>query len=377
MKRKLTFIACVAAGLVVQAAPAFASDPHQDYEVMATGLLSPLHLAVGDGESVKVSQDFSGMLTQVEHDGERHDVYTAKKGWEVAGAEIRGDKTYFLESIGAGQGDPAALHGYLKSIDAKGHVETIANFADYERKANPDAKQHYGLEPDASQQCLTEAGGLPDAPPPQYTGTVDSHPYALALWKDTAYVADAGMNAILKVDLESGKISTVAVLPPRPLTLTKKIAATLGAPDCAGFSYAFEPVPTDVEIGTDGWLYVTSLPGGPEDPSLGARGAVFKINPWSGDADVWADHIMSPTGLAVGDDGDVYVASLFGGEILKFDCQGHRSQFLAVNQPADVEFRNGDLFATVDALVGAPDPMAPSGGPTPQPGGRLIEVDHR
>lgn len=46
-----------------------------------------------------------------------------------------------------------------------------------------------------------------------------------------------------------------------------------------GHEYAFEPMPTDVEIGPDGWLYVSSFPGGPEDPSLGARGAIFRINP--------------------------------------------------------------------------------------------------
>ena len=58
---------------------------------------------------------------------------------------------------------------------------------------------------------------------------------------------------------------------------------TVEAPACVvGEEYAFEPVPTDVEFGPDGWLYVSSLPGGPEDASLGARGAVFRVNPWTG-----------------------------------------------------------------------------------------------
>ncbi|MDT0169851.1 ScyD/ScyE family protein [Pseudarthrobacter sp. BRE9] len=374
MKRKIAFIGCVAAAMVVQTGPAFASSHDPDYEVLAKDLVSPLHLAVGHGESVRVSQDFAGILSRVEHDGDTEDVYTAKKGWEVAGVEIRDDMTYFLESIGAGLGDPAALHGYLKSIDSKGDVDTIANFADYERKHNPDGDQHYGFESDVSDACLSEVGALKDAPPAMYTGTVDSHPYALAIRKDTAYVADAGMNAILKVNLESGKISTLVVLPPRPVTLTKEVVETLGAPSCAGFSYAFEPVPTDVEIGPDGWLYVSSLPGGPEDPSLGTRGAIFKVNPWNGDTTVWADHILSPTGLAVADNGDVYVASLFGGEILKFDSDADRSRFLAVSTPADVEFKDGDVFATVDAL---PGPPAGPGAPAPAPSGRVIEVDLR
>ena len=36
--------------------------------------------------------------------------------------------------------------------------------------------------------------------------------------------------------------------------------------------------------GPDGRLYVTSLPGGPEDPSLGARGAIFRVTPSTGSA---------------------------------------------------------------------------------------------
>ncbi|BCW54055.1 ScyD/ScyE family protein [Arthrobacter sp. FX8] len=381
MKRKLTFIACMAAAMMVQASPAFASTHDPDFEVLGTGLLTPLHLAVGKGESVRVSQDFAGVLTRVEHDGSTEDVYTAKKGWEVAGVEIRDSTTYFLESIGAGQGDPAKLQGYLKSIDSRGDVDTIANFAEYERKHNPDGDQHYGFEPDVSDKCLAD---WPAFPPARYTGTVDSHPYALAVKDSTAYVADAGMNAILKVNLKSGAISTLTVLPPRPAKVPAGLQIpldmeghTMTVPDCVvGEKYAFEPVPTDVEIGPDGWLYVTSLPGGPEGPELGARGAIFKVNPWNGDTTVWADHILSPTGLAVADNGDIYVASLFGGEILKFNCDADRSRFLEVNLPADVEFKDGDVFATVDALPAQPDPSMPN-APAPMPAGRVIEVDLR
>jgi hypothetical protein len=374
MKRKLAFIACLAVTMV-PAAPAFASSQEPDLEVMATGLFSPLHLAVGSGESVRVSQDFAGTLTRVEPNGDTKDVHTSKPGWEVAGVEIHDSSTYFLESVGAGQGDPALLEGYLKVLRPDKDARTIASFADFERKHNPDGDQHYGFAPDASADCLAQAATIPHAPAPQYTGAVDSHPYALAVRNDdTAYVADAGMNAVLKVDLDSGRVSTLAVLPPRPVKFSMDIAMSLGVPACAGIQYAFEPVPTDVEIGPDGWLYVTSLPGGPEGPELGERGAIFKINPWNGDTTVWADDILSPTGLAVADNGDVYVASLFGGEILKFDRRSERSQFLAVNQPADVEFRDGDVFATVDALPAEPDPSMPE-APAPTPEGRVIEVD--
>ncbi|MHC6591235.1 ScyD/ScyE family protein [Arthrobacter sp. C152] len=374
MKKRLTLLASMAAtaAFIASAGPAAAGNTTTDYDVLAGGLVSPLHVSAGTGKSVLVSQDFAGKLTRISRDGSTEDLYSAKPGWEVAGSDTRGSTTYFLESVGAGQGDPAALHGYLKSIDAKGDVDTIANFADYERRKNPDGSQRYGFGRDVSDQCLA---GWPAFPPTKYKGLVDSHPYALAVRDDTAYVADAGMNAVLKVNLRDGDIDTLAVLPPRPATIPKGLTVptdmqggTFTVPDCvAGHKYAFEPVPTDVAFGPDGMLYVTSLPGGPEGPELGARGAIFRINPSDGDVDVWADHITTPTGIAVTDDGDIYVASLFGGEILKFTSPGHRSQFLKVNLPADVEVRGHNLYATIDAL----------GDPSQPPAGKVIKADLR
>ncbi|WP_371818235.1 ScyD/ScyE family protein [Pseudarthrobacter sp. C4D7] len=341
--------------------------------MLAGGLVSPLHVTAGPGKSVLVSQDFAGKLTRVDRGGTTEDLSTeTAQGWEVAGSDTRGSTTYFLESVGAGQGDPAGLHGYLKSMDARGSVDTIADFAGYERRHNPDGDQHYGFGDDVSAQCLAD---WPAFPPASYTGAVDSHPYALAVRDHTAYVADAGMNAVLRVDLKSGDIDTIAVLPPRPAVVpagllipTDMMGNTVEVPACAvGHEYAFEPVPTDVAIGPDGMLYVTSLPGGPEGPELGARGAIFKVNPWNGDTDLWAEDIMSPTGLAVAGNGDVYVASLFGGEILKFTCGGDRSRFLAVGMPADVDISGHTLYATIDAL----------GDPSQPPAGKVIKADLR
>ncbi|MDQ0665026.1 hypothetical protein QFZ35_003524 [Arthrobacter ulcerisalmonis] len=374
MKKRLALLACIAvsAAAIASAGPAAASRDGTDYEILAGGLISPLHVTAGTARSVLASQDFAGKLTRINRDGSTENLYTAKQGWEVSGSDTRGSTTYFLESVGAGQGDPAALHGYLKAIDSKGNVDTIANFADFERRKNPDGSQRFGFGRDVSDQCLA---GWPAFPPAKYKGTVDSHPYAVAVRDDTAYVADAGMNAVLKVNLKSGDIDTIAVLPARPAVIPKGLVVptdmqggTMKVPDCvAGHKYAFEPVPTDVAIGPDGMLYVTSLPGGPEGPELGARGAIFKINPWNGDTDLWVDHIMSPTGLAVTDNGDVYVASLFGGEILKYTCEGRRSQFLAVNLPADVDISGHTLYATIDAL----------GDPSQPPGGKVIKADLR
>lgn len=372
MKKKLTIIACVAAAAVVApASPSTASDWQPEAKEIVGGLVSPLHLAIGTNKSVYVTQDFAGKLSRVNRDGTVNDIYQAAAGWGVAGVETRGATTFFLETAGAGSRDPAALQGFLKAVSPRGDVRTIADLAGHERKYNPDASQRYGFGPDASSKCLEQAAAIKDAPPARYTGALDSNAYATAVQGNTAYVADAGANAILKVNLHSGAVSTLAVLPPRPSVLTVQAAAALGAPDCANFTYAFEPVPTDVEIGPDGRLYVTSLPGGPEVPGLGARGAVFRVNAWTGHTRLWVDGILSATGLAVANTGDVYVASLFGNEILKFSAwKGHRTVFLTVPAPADVEIQGRTLYATVDAVnLTAPPP--------PPAEGRVIKADIR
>jgi hypothetical protein len=354
MKKKFPLVACLAvAAIAIPTGPAMAgSVEHPEPSTLAGGLAAPLSLAVDSDESVLVSQNFAALLSRVNDDGSTATLYQGKAGWDVGGVEARGQTTYFVESVGAGGGDPKALAGYLKAIEGSGEVRTIADLAGYERDNNPDADQHYGFGSDVPDDCLT---AWPASPPARYQGAVDSHPYGVAVKGDTAYIADAGANAILEVDLETGDISTLAVLPPRPAVVpagTKipvdMAGTTVEVPACvAGHEYAFEPVPTDVEFGPDGRLYVTSLPGGPEDPSLGARGAIFRVNPWTGSTHAWAEDILSPTGLAIADDGDVYVASMFGNEIIKFDGRNcDRTQFLAIDGPAAVEVRGSTLYAT-------------------------------
>jgi sugar lactone lactonase YvrE len=113
--------------------------------------------------------------------------------------------------------------------------------------------------------------------------------------------------------------------------------------------YNFEPVPTDVELGPDGLLYVTLLPGGPEDPSLGARGAVYSVDPDTGEVALVAGGFLGATDLAIAPDGRIYVAELFGDQISTVSGTGAQP-FVEVRQPAAVEWADGTLFATINAF---------------------------
>ncbi|HET6562304.1 MAG TPA: hypothetical protein VFG72_10550 [Marmoricola sp.] len=57
------------------------------------------------------------------------------------------------------------------------------------------------------------------------------------------------------------------------------------------------------------------LPGGPEDPSHGARGWVVNVNPWTHRRGTIGRGILGATNLAVGHHGKVYVTELFGNRV--------------------------------------------------------------
>jgi hypothetical protein len=329
------------------------NDGGKEPVVLTGGLVGPLHISAGRDSSVTVSESFAGRLTRVDSAGNQEVLYETAD-WSVAGNAQRDGSTYFLESQGAGP-DLIDLAGHVRIIDEEGKQRTLGDFAALETEHNADGATRYGFR-DLPDGCAEQ---LPPDMPATYEGEIDSHPYGIALTEDTIYVADAGANSVVSVDPANGKTETVAVLPPRPYKITAEAAASNNLPDCVvGTTYDFEPVPTGVAVGRDGWLYVTSLPGGPEDPALGARGAVFKVSPDGEKVKPVAEDIMSPTGLALADNGDMYVASLFGEGVLKVDPDsGEQTVVLAAGLAADVDLRGDTLYATVNALPGPKGPV--------------------
>jgi hypothetical protein len=319
---------------------------------LASGLVSPLSLDVAVNGFSYLSQNFAGLVSQVDHRGTAS-VIASAPGFETGAVSSRGSTVYYAV---VAQDHSSAV---LMARSRNGAVRQVADLWAHENTENPDAINSYGFE-GLSADCAAQfppAGPMVNAP--AYTGIVDTHPYSSLALRDAIYVADAGANAILRVGYD-GSVSTVAVLPPTaPTFVTPEIAAGAGFPPCAaGHNYRFEPVPTDVELGPNGWLYVTSLPGGPENASLGARGAVLKVNPRNGDVRTVATGFVGATGLAVSSrSGTVYVAELFGGPNGTGQVSMVRAgantptPLIALSQPAAIELRHGKLYVTTDALA--------------------------
>jgi hypothetical protein len=342
MKRSCLLVAATAsaAALAIAVPPATASPPvPESPRPVVSGLVSPLQFDLGHHGQIYVGQSFAGVLTKVRRDGSTKDLL-ARRG-SITGVASRGSSVVFTFS----GGDEASPRTLLKKRSPNGSVRTIANLSRFERNHNPDGGQRYGLlglSDECEAQLPDDAGLVP------YTGIVESNPYAVANAPHGWYVADAAANAVLKV-APDGRVRVVEVLRPVRTRVTAEAAAATGMPDCVvGAVYATEPVPTDVEVTRSGRLVVSSLPGGPEDDSLGARGRVLRIGP--AHTTVLARGFLGATNVALGRHGTVYVAEVFGNRVSAIRRNGHVRPVATLPSPAGVEFARGRLYASVDVF---------------------------
>lgn len=350
----------VAAGVAAVAALAVTIAPEatattsapSDPTTIAKKLLSPLSVDVTAKDAVVYSANFAGQL-YLKRPGKAPEViFSSQKQREVGAIAVDRTGVWFV-------------HGAtVMRRSWKGEVSAVANLGKFEKTENPDGEVTYGA-PTVSEECADQFPTGEGTLPPVYDGIVESHPYGTAAVGRQAYVADAAGNTILRVRRD-GSVEAVAVLPAIPVEITAEVAEGLGFPECAvGHDYLFEPVPTDVEMGPDGLLYVTSLPGGPEDGTV--PGGVFSVDPASGEVAEVASGLISATGLDVAPNGDVYVSELFPGRITMIPAGGGEpSTHLELPLPAAVEIKGRHLYVTVNVLSGL------SGEPGDAPAGKVV-----
>lgn len=334
------------------------SPPSPNTQVISTAVAAPFNLEVSR-RGVLVADGGLNLIGKVGEDGSLTTVAADQPG--ASGVALsRNRKTMAFATTDSNPDTHENSASGLHIWGPRGQRSYIDTFA-YETAHNPDGVIRYGVT-DPSP-CVTDAfnaAGIPVS----YEGLLDSHAYSVAAYRGGWLVADAGANVVWQVDRD-GTLSTLTVLPAQPLTFTAEHAQALGLPACVvGVTYLFESVPTDVEVGADGKIYISTLPGGPESPALGARGAVFSLNAKNGKLKTVATGFLGATNIALAANGDIYVAELFASKISVVH-RGQVSTFLDLPGVVAVETYGGSVWA---ATMGDPGSQTP---------GTIVEVPRR
>jgi hypothetical protein len=257
-----------------------------------------------------------------------------------------GKGSWWVTRTGAGVGDTDSGQALLRA--SKGKVRVIANLFQFEQANNP------------------------------HPATLQSNPFDVhALGGDTAIVADAAGNDLLRVD-DEGDVHVLAIFPTRLASLVS-LKAALGCPAAlppCGLPDMFpaEAVPTSIAVGPDGYYYVGELRGFP-GPLNQSR--IWRVAPWAH----WADCGVSPDctvafdggftsiiDLAWGPDGLLYVVEFdenawFAAEVLGIKAGGTVSacdvdSLTCVEVATGISYitaitfgKRGELYATQDAII--------------------------
>jgi hypothetical protein len=325
-------------------------------KTLTNDVVGPLQIAVGRYGSVYVADDFAGVVKRI---GVKKPVFTPPKGYEVGGVDVGKDG-----SVAVTWGNVEKHRSYL-TVLRHGKKVLTANIGRFERKYNPDKNVWYGAQT-SNSKCLTQLAAATGGPA-KYKGIVDTHAYSVKSVRGGWVVGDAGGNDLLAVN-RWGKVRLLKLLPPQPYKITAAAAAAFKAPDCVGVTYNFEAVPTDVEQGRDGRLYLTTLPGGPEgDSPLGPRGSVWRLTARGHHLTRLATGFSGATNLALTPSCRVLVAELFAGRISTIE-HGKPAKVLDLPGVASVEFAHHAIYA------GATGPIGENG---PTGNGKVVKISVR
>jgi hypothetical protein len=309
--------------------------------VLTNDVVAPVQLAVHGG-AIYIGDAGRSALIKI---GEGVVVQVPKPA-EINGVDLDpADRTLAYATVDRQAGKGAV------TIQRPRKAPVVVDTAAFEKKNNPDGKTLYG-SPGASACVQAALAQIPfESPrPASYHGLVGSRPYAVAAdghggW----YVADSAANDVLRIDA-AGKISLVAVLPSQPHTFTEQDATALGLPRCiVGVRYAFDAVPTDVEVAPNGDLYVSTLPGGPPNLNFGARGSIYRVDRKKGTTVQVVTGLGGAVNLAIGSTSELYVAELFSGQISMIVNCGTKPvmrPLLRLPNVVAVEYDSGRLYAS-------------------------------
>jgi len=315
--------------------------------VLTTAVEQPYGLEVRHGkvlvaDRIVRSPVLSGEIGKVNADGTVTSLISPADG--VRGLALSRDGKYLAYAYQIAAGPPAHTIASGVIINGPGGSTTTADAFAYEVANNPDHGIRYGVDPALASPCVIEELGKVYLYA-YYNGITESDAYSVAAYRMDFILADTGANTLLRVT-RSGKISTLAVLPPQPMVFTPELASSLGMDACVvGLTFNLEAAPSDVEVGRDGNLYVTTLANVGGGIDLGPRGSLYRVNPRTGKVTLLASGLAGPTNLAISR-GKIYITELNAGRISTVS-HGTVSEYLPLPGALAIEAdRRGFLYAS-------------------------------
>jgi hypothetical protein len=318
----------LAASSAVAAPAASGESLPPGLSIIASGLAAPTHIAFG----------------------RHHDLYAANIGsGSITRSDLRtGATTTVRSGLGFSPGVAVGEHGQVLFTASQGKIESGATAAGVFAVTRAGTRQ-------VGDTLAWELAHNPDGQ--QLAGDSTSNPYSVLALDDRIIVADAGANDLLVIG-RKGVRRTLTVFP-----------VIHDGPDCSvrpengGIGTGCDPTPTDVELGPDGFLYVSGLSG-----EAAGQGRIYKVNPRSGAIVRTWSGLPPLTGIAVARDGTIYavapdLALLTGGTgadtsaVLRIKHGTVTRAFVPV--PTDVEVNRGVVaVASFAGLVFAVDKSA-------------------
>lgn len=265
----------------------------------------------------------TGLLSAAATDGSGA---VGSDGVSVTGHHLLVQETFFPPSAITSSRDGQRNGKLLLGTPYRNDLRVVADIAGYEAAHNPDGQ------------------------------AIDSDPYAvLQVRDDYALVADAAGNDVLKVD-RRGHVSTFHVFP--NIVNATCLDPSLQQPPPAKPGCQF--VPTSLAIDRRGDVYVGGLgglvPGQGRVVKLSADGR-HVLKTWTG--------LTSVTGVAVDDDGTLFVSQLFAPEAAPFNpaVQGVLTRIGKHSRTSiDVPFPAGVVVDSRDNVYVSAFSIAPAGG---------------
>ena len=345
MRRSRAAVGAAAALALVAVSPATAraGGGDDDITTVAAGLDGPRQLSEFKSHQLVVAESDSGEVSSVDlRDGRVRTLLSGLGNAQGVDYKYGG----LFVAVGEGpppeEGAPPLPPGTPSQvvIEAKpnGQLLRTWDLLEYELENNPDGQEQF-MEVDGEQVPVETL----------------SNPYAVLAQGDRLLVSDAGANAVLAIDLRTGKISTFFV--PPVVTDTPECAEAENNPGTVGC----DPVPTEIAEGRNGLVYVGTL--GAEAPGAGR---VYVLDRHGKVVDV-IKGLDSVTGVDVDPYGTVYVSNVIEGfpeegpsedfdpstvgEVTRISPDGERAT-AQVTMPTGLEWTHGHLYASAWSVAG-------------------------